>query len=702
MKPFLPLLSATLLMTLASCSRVTDFTYPVYPASDIVEDYHGTPVADPWRGLEDPNSEQTKSWVEAQNAVTMPYLASLPGRRSIERRLTELWDYEKFGTPTRRGDYTFFSRNDGLQNQSVWYKQKAGGEPEVLIDPNGFSKDGTVALSMISFSQDGRWMAYGTSSGGSDWQEFRIRDVETGQDLDDHIKWVKFSGASWAADGSGFYYSRYPEPSEEEKLTAANRNQQLYFHRRGTSQDEDVLVYERPDQPDWGFGATATEDGAYLLVSIWQGTENKNRVYLKDLRANTPVRPVLDAFDASYDYVTNNGSVFFFSTNNGAPKNRVIAVDVRRPQTWNWEEIIPENAEVMTGVEAIGDRFITTFLKDARSVVRMFDYQGIYLGEIELPGIGSAGGFSGRRSDQDAYYSFSSYTYPTTIFRYDFSSGTSEVYRAPQVDFDPADYETRQVFFQSKDGTRVPMFITHKKGLALDGTNPTYLYAYGGFNISLTPGFSVSNLAFMERGGVYAVANLRGGGEYGKPWHLAGTKERKQNVFDDFIAAAEHLIAEGYTTPEYLAIGGGSNGGLLVGAVMTQRPELFAVAFPAVGVLDMLRYHTWTIGWAWASDYGTSEDAEGFRYLYAYSPVHNVREGVTYPSTLITTGDHDDRVVPAHSYKFAAELQGKHAGENPVVIRIETRAGHGAGKPTSMIIEEQADRWAFLFANVGN
>ena len=688
-------------MFLIQCSQPVELTYPVYPASDVVENYHGTDVADPWRGLEDPNSEETKAWVEAQNDVTMPYLKSLKGRNAIEKRLTELWDYEKIGTPFRRGEWLFFSRNDGLQNQSVWYKQKEGQEPEVLLDPNTFSEDGTVALSGFSVSDDGNWLAYGISSGGSDWREFKVRNVETGEDLDDHIKWVKFSGANWAADGSGFYYSRYPEPTEEERLTAANRNQKLYFHKRGTSQEEDVLIYERPDQPDWGLGGWATEDGRWLLISVWQGTDEKNRIYLKDLQSNGPIQKILDKYDASYNYIMNDGYTFYFSSNNNAPNNRVIAVDIRRPQPSNWKEIIPEKEQVMTSISAIGGKLIVEYLQDARSKVEVYSYSGEFEREVELPTIGSAGGFSGQKSDSEAFYSFSSYTYPTTIFRYDVETGVSEVYRKPDVDFNPEDYETTQVFYESKDGTRVPMFITHKKGLVLDGTNPTYLYAYGGFNISLTPGFSVSNLAFMERGGVYAVANLRGGGEYGREWHQAGTKERKQNVFDDFIAAAEYLIAEGYTSSSHLAIGGGSNGGLLVGAVMTQRPELFAVAFPAVGVLDMLRYHTWTIGWAWASDYGTSEDPEGFEYLYAYSPVHNVTEGTVYPSTLITTGDHDDRVVPAHSYKFAAELQGKHAGENPVLIRIETRAGHGAGKPTAMIIEEQADRWAFLFNHIG-
>ncbi len=684
----------------ASCQRYPDFAYPTYPAADVVDDYHGTPVADPWRGLEDPNSETTKAWVEAQNALTFPYLKSLPDRDALEARLTELWDYEKFGTPFRRGTSTFYSRNNGLQNQAVWYVQTGTGEPRVLIDPNTLSEDGTVALAMMSVSHDGGQVAYGISSGGSDWQQFRIRNVETGSDWPETLSHIKFSGASWAVDGSGFWYSRYPAPAEGEALTAANRNQKVYFHRLGTEQSEDVLVYERPDQPDWGFDANATEDGRWLLISVWQGTENKNRVYVKDLRSNGPVRPVLDAFDASYEYIMNEGNRFYFMTNNGAPNNRVIAVDVTRPDPAAWTTIIPEQPEVLTGISSIAGRFVATYLKDARSQVKLYAYEGTFEREVELPSIGSVGGFSGRKTDTDAFYAFSSFTYPTTIFRYDFATGTSTEYRKPQVRFNPDDYETRQVFYTSKDGTRIPMFITHKKGIALDGNNPTYLYGYGGFNISLTPSFSISNLVFMERGGVYAVPNLRGGGEYGKEWHEAGTKERKQNVFDDFIAAAEYLIAEGYTSADHLAIGGGSNGGLLVGAVMTQRPELFRVALPAVGVLDMLRYHTFTIGWAWKSDYGSSEDPEGFRYLMAYSPLHNVREGVRYPSTLITTGDHDDRVVPAHSYKFAAELQAKHAGPNPVLIRIETRAGHGAGKPTAMVIEEQADKWAFVFSEI--
>jgi prolyl oligopeptidase len=694
-------LTFLMLLTITACQRYPEFRYPDFAKSDVVDDFHGTPVADPWRGLEDPNSDATKAWVDAQNAITFPYLKSLKDRDAIETRLTELWDYEKFGTPFTRGSSTFYFRNDGLQNQSVLYKRIGDGEPDVLIDPNTFSEDGTISLTMASPSEDGRYLAYGISSGGSDWNEYKVRDVATGLDLPDHIKWVKFSDASWAADGSGFYYSRYPEPGEGEKLTGANRNHMLYFHKLGTPQSQDVLVYARPDQPDWGFGATATEDGNWLLISVWQGTENKNRVYVKDLLRGTPVRPLLDAFDASYDYILNEGSVFYFSSNNNAPNNRVIAVDVTKPDPANWLEIVPEQPEVLTGIRAIGGTLVAQYLKDARSLVKVLAMDGTFVREVDLPTIGTVGGFSGRKSDTIAYYNFSSFTYPNTIFRYDVSTGVSEAYRTPQVTFNPADYETQQVFYTSKDGTQVPMFITHKKGLTLNGTNPTYLYGYGGFNISITPSFSISNLAFMERGGVYAVPNLRGGGEYGQEWHEAGTKERKQNVFDDFIAAAEYLISEGYTSSNHLAIGGGSNGGLLVGAVMTQRPELFRVALPAVGVLDMLRYHTFTIGWAWASDYGLSTDPDGFNYLMAYSPLHNVKAGVRYPSTMITTGDHDDRVVPAHSYKFAAELQSKHAGDNPVLIRIETRAGHGAGKPTKMVIEEQADRLAFMFAEFG-
>lgn len=700
MKQVLPFMA--LLMVMA-CNTPQTFDYPDFPKSDATDDFFGTTVADPWRWLEDPNSDMTQDWITAQNAVTYPYLQSLPGRTTLQERLTTLWDFPRYSSPFRRGDRYFYYYNDGLQNQFVLYKQdQLDAEGEVLIDPNTFSDDGTVSMSSLAISDDGRYAAYAKSEGGSDWREFFVRDVQSGEDLDTHIRWVKFSGVSWDKESRGFYYSRFPQPAPGEELTAANRNMKLYYHRLGTSQEEDLLIYERPDQPDWGMYGSVTDDGNFLIITITQGTDPRNRIYYKDLRrSGSPVVRLLDDFDASYSFLTNEGSLFYFLTNHEAPKYRVIGIDTRRPQATNWQEIIPEDEHVLNGVSVVANRLVANYLVDARSEVRIHDIQGVFQRAVELPTIGSASGFSGRKQDNEAFFSFSSYTYPSTIFRYDFGTDDVTVFRAPEVDFNPDDYETRQVFYESKDGTTVPMFITHKKGIELDGNNPTYLYGYGGFNISLTPGFSVSNLVWMEQGGVYAVANIRGGGEYGREWHLAGTKERKQNVFDDFIAAAEYLIDQDYTSPDHLAIGGGSNGGLLVAAVMLQRPDLFAAVIPAVGVLDMLRYHQFTIGWAWASDYGTSEDPGGFEYLYAYSPLHNVKPGVQYPSTLITTADMDDRVVPAHSFKFAAELQEQHAGDNPVLIRIETRAGHGAGKPTSMIIEEAADRWAFIANETG-
>lgn len=688
---------------LVSCNRDTKFEYPVFPKSDVVDDYHGTLVADPWRWLEDPNSQQTNDWIAAQNAVTMPYLESLPGRDRLKERLTQLWNFPRYSVPSRQGDLYVYYYNDGLQNQSVLYKQsELDGEAEILIDPNTFSADGTVSMSSVEFSPNATYMAYSKSVGGSDWREFFVRDVQSAEDLSDHIQWVKFSGVSWDKNEEGFYYSRFPEPADGELLTAPNRDMKLYYHKLGTSQDEDILIYERPDQPDWGLYGSVTEDGQYLIIRITQGTDPRNRIYYKDLsRANSRVLPLMDAFDASYNFITNEGSVFYFRTNNDAPKHRVIAVDVNRPQPSNWTTVIPERESVLNGISVVANRFVANYLTDARSEIFVYAMDGSLEKEIELPTIGTASGFSGRKQDTEMFYSFASFNYPSTIFRYDFATGESTVFRSSEVDFNPDDFETKQVFYESKDGTKIPMFITHKKGLKLDGTNPTYLYGYGGFNISMTPSFSVGNIVWLEQGGIYAMPNIRGGGEYGREWHLAGTKERKQNVFDDFIAAGEFLISEGYTSPAKLAIGGGSNGGLLVAASMLQRPDLFAAAIPAVGVLDMLRYHKFTIGWAWASDYGTSEDPEGFDYLFAYSPLHNVQDGIRYPSTLITTADRDDRVVPAHSFKFAAELQEKHGGNNPVLIRIETNAGHGAGKPTSMVIEELADRWAFLAKELG-
>jgi prolyl oligopeptidase len=570
------------------------------------------------------------------------------------------------------------------------------GQPKMLLDPNTLSKDGTVALAGYSVSEDASLMAYGLSRSGSDWQEWKVLDVESGNDLKDSIRWVKFSNISWTIDGKGFFYSRYGEPEGENELAASNYFQKLYYHRIGAPQSEDELVYERTDEKEWNFDGSVTEDGQYLIITVWTGSP-KNRVFYKEIRAEgAEVVKLIDEFEAAYIFIGNDGPVFYFRTDSDAPLGRVIAIDTRKPERENWKGLIPEAAEALQGVSLVGDSFIAVYLKDAHTRVNVHRLDGSFAREIAMPGIGSASGFYGRRNHTETFYMFTGFTTPATIYRYDMAEGKSEVFRRPNLDFDPGDYITEQVFYTSKDGTRVPMFITHKRGLEREGGNPTYLYGYGGFNIPVTPAFSVGNLVWMEMGGVYAVANLRGGGEYGRQWHEAGTKERKQNVFDDFIAAAEWLIANGYTSTPKLAIGGGSNGGLLVGAVMNQRPDLFGAAVPAVGVMDMLRFHRFTIGYAWTSDYGSPDNAEEFKAIYAYSPLQNIKPGVAYPPTLIVTADHDDRVFPAHSFKYAAALQSAHAGPAPVLIRIESRAGHGAGTPVSKLIEETADRWAFL------
>ena len=680
--------------------------YPSAHKSAVVDDYHGTPVPDPYRWLEDPDAPDTRAWIEAENRITESYLAQIPQRDAIRRRLTQLWNYPKYGAPFHKAGRYFFFKNDGLQNQSVLYKQASlVADAEVLLDPNVLSQDGTVALSTLALSEDGRLLAYGTSASGSDWEEFHVRDIATARDRADHLRWIKFSGAAWTHDGRGFFYSRYPETADK-ALTSVNRFQKVYYHRLGTAQAQDVLVYERPDQPDWGFGAAVTDDGRYVVMNVWLGTDRRNRVHYLDLRSATrprvtgAVTRLLDDFDAGYGFIGNDGPVFYFLTDLDAPKKRVIAIDTRQPERARWREIIPQGEDVLEGVQIIHDVFVAHYMHDAHSRLRLFALDGRFLKDVALPTLGAVASISGERKDDAMFYAFTSFLYPTTIFRYDFTQGTSSVFKAPAIDFDPSGYETKQVFYTSKDGTRVPMFVTHKKGIKLDGSNPTYLYGYGGFNISLTPSFSVSVLAWLELGGVYAMPNLRGGGEYGEEWHQAGMHEKKQNVFDDFLAAAEYLIAQGYTTPAKLAVGGGSNGGLLVGAAITQRPELFGAALPAVGVMDMLRFHKFTIGWAWVTEYGSADSAAQFPYLYKYSPLHNLKAGTRYPATLITTADHDDRVVPGHSFKFAAALQAAQAGPAPVLIEIETKAGHGAGKPTSKVIEEQADRWAFLVKNL--
>ncbi|MBB5037484.1 prolyl oligopeptidase family serine peptidase [Prosthecobacter dejongeii] len=665
----------------------------------ISDDYHGTKVADPYRWLEDDNSEETKAWVTAQNAVTFPYLHQLPKRAELRARLEKLWNYERVGVPFEEGGHWFFNRNSGLQNQSVLYvTEDLGKEPRLLLDPNTLSTDGTTSLTETAPSPDGKFLVYGLSKAGSDWQEFRVKDIATGQDSADVLEWIKFSGASWAKDSRGFYYSRYPQPKEGAALTEANKNQKVYFHQLGTPQAEDRLVYERPDQPDWGLHAYVTDDGHYLTFSVTEGTDPKKRIFYQDLtQPGAKVVELLNDFDAAYSFVDNVGPVFYFHTNLDAPRYRVIAIDVTKPERANWREILPQTEDKLDGVSIVGGQILAEYLKDARSDMRAYDLDGKLIRAIQLPGIGTIGGFNGRRSDTFTHYAFTSFTTPGAIYRYDIATGQSSLYRQPKVDFDGSQYETKQIFATSKDGTRVPMFIVHKKGLKLDGNNATLLYGYGGFNISLTPGFSIGRTVWLEMGGVYAMANLRGGGEYGADWHRAGTKLTKQNVFDDFIACAQHLQKEGYTSPKKLAIMGGSNGGLLVGACMAQRPELFGAALPAVGVMDMLRFHLFTIGWAWKSDYGSSEKADEFKALYAYSPLHNLKPGTRYPATLITTADHDDRVVPAHSFKFAARLQACQAKDGPpVLIRIETSAGHGAGTALKKVIEETADEWAFL------
>jgi prolyl oligopeptidase len=674
------------------------FDYPKPRKADQIDEYHGKKISDPYRWLENPDSDESRAWIDAENKLTFGFLEKIPERAKIEERLTRLWDYEKYSIPFKEGGRYFYFKNDGLQNQSVMYTiESLTDQPRVLFDPNTLTKDGTVALSGLAVSHDGHHMAYGLSTSGSDWTEWKVREISTGKDLSDHLKWVKFSGASWTKDGKGFFYSRYDEPNEKTKLEDVNYFQKLFYHRLGTPQSEDILVYERKDQKEWGFIGEVSEDGAYLIINVWQGTDQKNRIFYKDLqKSGTQVVELISELEAAYNFIGNDGPHFWFRTDLDATRGRVIAIDTLNPDRKNWKELIPQAKETLEGVNLVGDQFIASYLKDARTQIKLFDLKGKLVREVELPGIGTAAGFGGKRKDAETFYAFTGFTAPATIYRYDLKTGKSTIYRQPKVDFNPNDYETKQVFYKSKDGTRVPMFITHKKGLKLDGKNPTYLYGYGGFSVSLTPAFSIANLVWMEMGGVFAQPNLRGGGEYGEEWHLAGTKSKKQNVFDDFIAAAEWLIANKYTSPPKLAIGGGSNGGLLVGACLTQRPDLFGAALPQVGVMDMLRYQKFTIGWAWVPDYGSSDNPEEFKALYAYSPLHNIKPGTKYPATLITTADHDDRVVPAHSFKFAATLQAAQAGPAPVLIRIETKAGHGAGKPTAKVIEEVADRWGFL------
>ncbi len=683
-------------LNLAAADK-TPMPYPDAKKIQHIDVYHGIEVSDPYRWLENLDSAETRSWVEKENLLTNAWLERFPERHKIQDRLTELWNYERYSVPYKIAGRYFFKRNNGLQNQAVVYTQRNLNEqPKVLIDPNTLSKDGTVALKGSSVSPDGKYYAYAIADAGSDWTEWRIRDIDSGKDLDDRLKWIKFSGVSWSADSKGFYYSRYDAPEGGDKLKDINYFPKLRYHKLGDSQDKDRLIYHRPDHKDWSFGGIATEDGNYLLIEVGRGTEDKNLLYFQELnQPDAPIKPLIETWQASYSYLGNQGSRFWFLSNDQAPKKRILEIDLKQPGRDHWKEVRAESKDTIETVSMVNNSFIISYLHDAWHKIMVQPLQGKSW-ELQLPGIGSAGGFSGEQDATETFYSWTSFNTPARIYHLDLKTRKSSLFKQPEVKFNPDDYVTRQVFYHSKDGTRIPMFITHKRGLNMDGSNPTLLYGYGGFNISLTPYFSVTNLVWMEMGGVYAVPSLRGGGEYGKAWHEAGTKTRKQNVFDDFIAAAEWLITKKYTSPQHLGIAGGSNGGLLVGATLLQRPELFAAAVPAVGVLDMLRFNKFTIGWAWESDYGSPDNEEEFKALYAYSPYHNVKPGIAYPATLVITADHDDRVYPAHSFKFTAALQAAQAGDKPILIRIETRAGHGAGKPTSKRIEEAADKLAFL------
>ena len=697
-------------LSLAACRAAAPRrAYPPALRADVVDEYHGREVADPYRWLEEPDTPATRAWIAEENALTFAYLEEIPARERIRARLTELWDYERYELPVQEGGRVFFRKNDGLQNQSVLLvAEGTGGEARALLDPNTLSADGTIALASFVPSGDGKKLAYALSDGGSDWRTWRVRDVDSGADLADVVTRNKFGALAWAPDGSGFFYARYDQPPPGNELSAKNAPPDVCFHRLGTDEARDVLVARRPVQAGRSQSFSLSEDGTVLFQSVLDVASRTNELYRVALApedggwsaAGEP-KALVQGFDARTFPVGDDGATLFAWTDLGAPRGRIVAIDPRKPAREHWREVVPEADEAIQGADEVGGRLIVQYLRDARALVRLFDRNGARLGEVALPGIGSVSGFSGDHDDDGTFYTFTSYTTPTTPYRLDLASGASTHFRAGPLRFEPADYETEQVFYTSKDGTKLPMFLTHKRGLARDGRAPTYLYGYGGFGVSITPTFSVPNLLWLELGGLLAIPNLRGGGEYGEEWHEAGTKLAKQNVFDDFIAAAEWLTASGWTARERLAIGGRSNGGLLVGACLTQRPDLYGAALPAVGVLDMLRYHRFTIGWAWAGDYGTSDDPAQFEALLAYSPLHNVRPGTRYPPTLVTTAERDDRVVPAHSFKFAAALQNAQAGDAPILIRVETRAGHGSGKPTAMQIEEWADMWAFLVRELG-
>jgi prolyl oligopeptidase len=679
--------------------------YPQTQRGDHVDVYHGVKVPDPYRWLEADirTSKEVAEWVAAENKVTAAYLDAIPQRDGIRRRLTELWNFPQYSSPMKEGGRYYYLKNDGLQNQAVLYLMDSlDAKPRVLLDPNQWSKDGTIALAGLGFSDDGRYAAYARSEAGSDWSTWRVVEIASQKVLPDELKWTKFSHASWTIDGKGFFYTRFDEPQRGVEFQAANANNKLCYHRVGTPQSADALVYWRPEHPEWRYDAVVSDDGRYLVISIEVGTDPRQRILVRDL-AEPYAMPVelIDKFDHEYVFVGNDGPVLFFKTDLDAPRCRLVAIDLRTPKPADWREIVPQTEATLTQVSLVGDRFIACYLKDVASRAKVFSIDGQFVRDVDLPGIGGTVGFGGKRTDTETFYGFFSIATPPSIYHYDIRSGKSSIWRRAEVKFNPDDYEVSQIFYPSKDGTRVPMFIAHNKGIKLDGSHPTLLYGYGGFNISLLPMFSVSRVIWMEMGGVYAQPNLRGGGEYGEAWHKAGTKLDKQNVFDDFIAAAQWLIAQKYTQPKKLAIQGGSNGGLLVGAVMTQRPELFGACLPAVGVMDMLRFNQFTEGKLWEDDYGSPGNAEQFKALLAYSPYHNIKPGTCYPATLVTTADTDDRVVPGHSFKFAAALQRAQACDAPVLIRISTRAGHGAGKPVTKRIEEIADDWAFLVKNLG-
>lgn len=691
-----------MLLTQKCQQNNSNIVYPKANKTDSIDVYFGNEVANPYKWLEDDNSEETALWVEAENKVTNKYLSEIPFRDQLNERLTKIWNYPKYGVPFNKGDKYFFFKNNGVQNQSVLYIQNSlDDEPKVLLDPNTLSDDGTVALSSLGISKNGKYLAYGISRGGSDWNEIYVMDIETGETMSDHINWVKFSGIGWK--GEGFFYSSYDEPKEGDELSGQNRFHKVYYHILGTPQKQDLLIFEDKEQPLRNFHAYLTEDERFLLVSETESTSG-NALYATMLHnlADIKFTKIAEGFDYDYDIIDNIGDDLLMLTNHEAPNKKLVLTKYDNANPAQWKDIVTEKENVLENASLVGELLFAQYLEDASSKAYFYKPDGTFVRELELPAIGTLSGLNGEKNKNTAFYGFTSFTFPSSIYKYDISAGKSELMHTSEVDFEPENYVTHQVFYESKDGTKVPMFIVHKKGIGMDGNNPTMLYGYGGFNISLSPSFSISRVPFLEQGGIYVMANLRGGGEYGEKWHEAGTLLKKQNVFDDFICAAKHLIKNNYTSSDKLAMIGGSNGGLLVGACMTQQPELFKVAIPIVGVMDMLRYHNFTIGWAWAADYGRSDDNEEmFKYLYGYSPLHNIKKGVDYPATMAITADHDDRVVPAHTFKFMATLQECNGGKNPVLVRIETKAGHGAGKPTDKQISEAADMYSFIMFNLG-